>query len=117
MRTVHVSASRCYDIHIGPGILARAGEWIKPLCPGGLCAIVTDDIVDGLYAEVLETSLRTAGLRAVKFVFPNGEQGKNAQNYLALLEFLAENRLTRADCVTALGGGVPGDLAGFAAAT
>ena len=117
MRTVHVSASRCYDIHIGPGILAQAGEYIKHFCPGGTCAVVTDDIVDELYAEVLETSLCTAGLRSVKFVFPNGEQGKNVQNYLSLLEFLAENRLTRADCVIALGGGVPGDLAGFAAAT
>ena len=117
MRTVSVSASRCYDIHIGPGILARAGSRIAPFCPGGSCAVVTDDIVDGLYAEVLEKSLADAGLRSVKFVFPNGEQGKNARNYLALLEFLAENRLTRADCVIALGGGVPGDLAGFAAAT
>ena len=117
MTTVHVRASRDYDVNIGPGILARAGSCIAPFCPGGLCAVVTDDVVDGLYAEVLEKSLGDVGLRSVKFVFPNGEQGKNAQNYLALLEFLAENRLTRADCVIALGGGVPGDLAGFAAAT
>ena len=117
MTTVHVHASRDYDIHIGPGILARAGSQIAPFCPGGLCAVVTDDVVDGLYADVLEQSLADAGLRSVKFVFPNGEPGKNAENYLALLEFLAEHRLTRADCVIALGGGVPGDLAGFAAAT
>ena len=117
MRTVRVSASRCYEIHIGPGLLAQAGEKIAPFCPGGTCAVVTDDIVDGLYAEVLEKSLRDAGLRSVKFVFPNGESGKNAENYISLLNFLAENRLTRADCVIALGGGVPGDLAGFAAAT
>ena len=117
MIAIHVNASRDYDIHIGPGILARAGNQIAPFCPGGLCAVVTDDVVDGLYAEVLEKSLADAGLRSVKFVFPNGEPGKNARNYIALLEFLAENRLTRADCVIALGGGVPGDLAGFAAAT
>ena len=117
MRTVRVDASRSYDIHIGPGLLAEAGERIKPLCPGGACAIVTDDVVDGLYAGTVEKSLRDAGLRSVKFVFPNGESGKNAENYINLLNFLAENRLTRADCVIALGGGVPGDLAGFAAAT
>ena len=117
MSVIHVNASRDYDIHIGPGLLAQAGTHIKPFCPGGICSVVTDDIVDGLYAGVLEKSLREAGLRAVKFVFPNGEQGKNAANYVALLEFLAENRLTRTDCVIALGGGVPGDLAGFAAAT
>ena len=117
MRTIHVSASRSYDIHIGPGLLAQAGERIRPFCPGGICAIVTDDVVDGLYARALEESLHEAGLRCVKFVFSNGEQGKNAENYLSLLNFLAENRLTRTDCVVALGGGVPGDLAGFAAAT
>ncbi len=117
MRTIQVSASRSYDIHIGPGLLEQAGEAIRPFCPGGLCAVVTDDIVDGLYARALEKSLRETGLRYVKFVFSNGEQGKNGENYLSLLNFLAENRLTRADCVIALGGGVPGDLAGFAAAT
>ena len=117
MRTIQVSASRTYEIRIGSGLLADAGQQIRPLCPGGVCAVVTDDIVNGLYASALEQSMADAGLRSVKFVFPNGEQGKNAENYLNLLNFLAENRLTRADCVIALGGGVPGDLAGFAAAT
>ena len=117
MRTIQVSASRSYEIRIGSGLLSGAGEAIRPFCRGGLCAVVTDDIVDGLYFPALEKSLREAGLRVVRFVFPNGEQGKNSDNYISLLEFLAENRLTRADCVIALGGGVPGDLAGFAAAT
>ncbi len=117
MKTIHVHASRDYTVTIGAGLLAKAGEYIRDFCPGGLCAIVTDDIVDGLYSETLEKSLLDAGLRFVKFVFPNGETGKSAENYIALLEFLAENGLTRADCVVALGGGVAGDLAGFAAAT
>ena len=117
MRTIQVNASRAYEVRIGPGLLSGAGEAVRPFCTGGLCAVVTDDIVDGLYAAALENSLREAGLRTVKFVFPNGEQGKSTENYLALLEFLARSRLTRADCVIALGGGVPGDLAGFAAAT
>ena len=117
MRTIQVNASRSYEIHIGAGLLPEAGEKIRPFCPGGLCAVVTDDIVDGLYADRLEQSLASADLRVVKFVFSHGEQGKNAENYLSLLNFLAESGLTRADCVVALGGGVPGDLAGFAAAT
>ena len=117
MRTIQVNASRSYESHIGAGLLPEAGEKIRPFCPGGLCAVVTDDIVDGLYADRLEQSLASADLRVVKYVFSNGEQGKNAENYLSLLNFLAENGLTRADCVVALGGGVPGDLAGFAAAT
>ena len=117
MRTIQVNASRAYEIRIGSGLLADAGQQIRPFCSGGTCAVVTDDIVDGLYAGALEQSLRDAGLRVVKYVFPNGEQGKSAENYLALLDFLAQSRLTRTDAVVALGGGVPGDLAGFAAAT
>lgn len=117
MKTIHVDASRSYDVMVGSGLLAGAGEMIRSCCPGGLCAIVTDDIVDALYGERLEESLRAAGLRTVKYVFFHGEQGKNAQNYVELLELLAENKLTRTDAIVALGGGVPGDLAGFAAAT
>ena len=70
MITVRVNASRDYDIHIGPGLR------IKPFCPGAVCAVVTDDIVDALYARALEKSLRKSGLRCVKFVFSNGESGK-----------------------------------------
>ncbi len=117
MKTIHVNASRSYDVIVGSGLLPQAGEYIRPFCPGGLCAIVTDDTVDALYSEVVEKSLQAAGLKAVKYVFFHGEQGKNPQNYLELLEFLAENGLSRSDAVIALGGGVPGDLAGFAAAT
>ncbi len=117
MKTIHVNASRSYDVTVGSGILADAGEVIRSYCPGGMCAIVTDDMVDALYGDRLEESLRAAGLKTVKYVFFHGEQGKNAQNYVELLEFLAENQLTRADAIVALGGGVPGDLAGFAAAT
>lgn len=117
MRTIHVNASRSYDVSVGSGLLRRAGEIIRSYCPGGVCAIVTDDTVDALYSAALEESLHAAGLKTVKYVFFHGEQGKNAQNYVELLELLAENQLTRADAIVALGGGVPGDLAGFAAAT
>lgn len=117
MKTIHVDASRSYDVTVGSGLLSGAGEVIRDYCPGGMCAIVTDDTVDALYSAALEESLRAAGIKTIKYVFFHGEQGKNAQNYLELLEFLAENQLTRADSIAALGGGVPGDLAGFAAAT
>lgn len=117
MQTIHISASRRYDVSIGGGLLSQCGQIVRTFCPGGSCAIVTDDTVDALYGEKTEKSLRDAGLRPVKFVFPHGEQGKSGENYLRLLEFLAQNGLTRADAIVALGGGVPGDLAGFAAAT
>lgn len=117
MKTIHIDASRSYDVMVGSGLLAKAGETIRAYCPGGMCAIVTDDTVDALYSAALEESLHAAGMKTVKYVFFHGEQGKNAQNYVELLELLAENQLTRADAIVALGGGVPGDLAGFAAAT
>ncbi len=117
MKKIHVAASRPYDVILENGCLGLAGEYILPYCKNGYAAIVTDDIVDGLYGAVLEKALLEKGIRTVKFVFPNGEASKNVETYSNLLEFLAENHLTRSDLVIALGGGVVGDLAGFAAAT
>lgn len=117
MTTIHVSASREYDVQIGKGLLSKCGEKIAKFCRGGRCAVVTDDTVDALYGAAVEGSLRAAGIEPLKYVFPHGERGKSGENYLCLLEFLARHGLTRSDCIAALGGGVPGDLAGFAAAT
>ena len=114
MTIISVPAVRQYEVHIGSGLLARCGSAVSP---GSVCAIVTDDTVDALYRETVEKSLRDAGSRSVTFVFPHGEAGKSGETYLRLLEFLAQHHLTRSDAIFALGGGVPGDLAGFAAAT
>ncbi len=117
MKKIHVAASCPYDVLLENGCLSHAGEYILPYCQNGYAAIVTDDIVDRLYGAVLDKALSEKGIRTVKYVFPNGEKSKNAENYINLLEFLAENHLTRSDLVIAFGGGVVGDLAGFAAAT
>jgi 3-dehydroquinate synthase len=117
MNTVTVSASKTYDVRIGAGLLATVGESVRTVTGSSACALVTDDTVDALYAAAVEADLTRAGLSVCKFVFPHGERSKNAATYVALLEFLAEHQLTRADCIVALGGGVVGDLAGFAAAT
>ena len=116
MNKVTVNASKTYDILIGSDLLAEAGGYVRPAAPGGMAAVVTDDIVDRLYGGKLAASLSASGLRVVKYVIRNGEASKNAENFIGLLNFLAESRLTRADAVVALGGGVVGDLAGFAAA-
>lgn len=71
----------------------------------------------GLYAARLEASLTRAGFRVVTFTYPGGEHCKTLATYTALLDFLAAHRLSRSDLIVALGGGVTGDLAGFAAAT
>ena len=65
----------------------------------------------------MENSLQCAGFQVISFVFPAGEASKNGQTFLQLLNFLAENHITRSDCLIALGGGVVGDLTGFAAAS
>ena len=114
--TVKLS-SRSYEVRIGGGLLEKAGEEIAPFAPGGRVALVSDDRVDQLYGDRTAASLEKAGLQVSRFTFPEGESSKNMTTYCHLLEFLARQRLTRADCVAALGGGVTGDLAGFAAAT
>lgn len=116
MRTIRVKASVEYDVIIDSGILGRAGELSLPICGACSACIVTDDTVDTLYAKTLEDSLSQSGFRVVKFVIPHGEASKSTASLINLLEFLAENKLTRSDCIFALGGGVVGDLAGFAAA-
>ena len=117
METVHVTASRDYDVHIGSGLLDTCGAQIAAVTASRRCALVTDSTVAPLYAERVETSLRAAGMEVYRYVFPAGEQNKNLATYGDILEFLAKRRLTRADFVVALGGGVTGDMAGFAAAT
>ena len=117
MKTVSVTASRNYEVKIGRGLLDRVGEELRSLTRTDHIAIVTDSNVAPLYLDRLEGSLRAAGYTVYRFVFPAGEASKNGETYLKLLGFLADHRLTRTDTVVALGGGVTGDLAGFAAAT
>ena len=117
MKTVHVTASREYDIVIGPGLLATIGQRIAALGGVSKVCIVSDSNVWPLYGDAAERSLLDTGLHATAFVFPAGEEQKNGTTYLQLLNHLAEAALTRNDLIVALGGGVVGDLAGFAAAT
>lgn len=117
MKTVTVSASRRYDILIERGLLRRAGELVRGVTNAGTVMLVSDDSVWPLYGEAVQKSLVDAGFSVCRFVFPHGESSKCAKTYLALLDALCENRLTRADAVVALGGGVVGDLTGFAAST
>lgn len=117
MKTIHIAASHSYDAIIGHNLLSICGLTIQEHCPGGICAIVSDDIVYSLYGNLVTQSLLDAGLTSVSFVFPAGEDGKNCENYIRLLDFLAQHQFSRADAIIALGGGVSGDLAGFAAAT
>jgi len=117
MKTVTVSASRSYRVHIGAGLLGTLGEEAAALIKPGKAAILSDSNVWPLYGKTATESLEKAGFETVNFVFPAGEASKTSAVYLDVLNFLAENHITRSDCVIALGGGVVGDMAGFAAAT
>mgnify|MGYP003299646527 CR=1 FL=1 len=116
MERIKVSASREYDVIIDGGILRDAGKYIESALGGHpKLAIITDDRVDSLHGEALEAAL--SDFEYVKFVFKNGEASKNIKIYGEILEFLAENDITRTDAIVAFGGGVVGDMAGFAAST
>ena len=114
--TIHVEASRSYDIHIGRGILNEIGSLIRPIVGDCRLAILTDSNVDELYGERLSGLFDAAGYAADKFVVPAGEESKCADNLLEFLNFLADCKLTRSDAVVAFGGGVVGDMAGLSAA-
>lgn len=117
MKTVTVTASKNYDILIDSGLLNQLGQHVAALGHIKTVGLVSETTVYPLYGRQAEESLRSSGLNVVTFVFPAGEASKNAAVYLQLLNFLAENHLTRTDALVALGGGVVGDLTGFAAAT
>lgn len=115
---IDVAASRPYRVHVGTRLLEEAGAALASTVPGARrVVVVTDSNVGPLYYPIVEESLRSAGLACDVFTFEAGEQSKNIHTYAAMLEFLAERELDRGDAVVALGGGVTGDMAGFAAAT
>ena len=117
METIMVKTSTAYPVHIGGGLLDRSGELIAAATAARRCAVITDDTVCPLYAPRVCRSLASAGLDHALYAFPAGERHKTLATYGEIVNFLAESRLTRGDCVIALGGGVAGDMAGFAAAT
>ncbi len=115
MQIIKVNTSTSYEVHIGQGLLEGAGEKISALLPLCNAMIVSDDIVFPLYGEKLTKSLEAAGFGVSRFVFENGEERKRLSTIEALLEQMAAEHFTRSDIIIALGGGVVGDMAGFAA--
>ncbi|MBQ6979143.1 MAG: 3-dehydroquinate synthase [Clostridia bacterium] len=114
MFELEVSASKTYKITIEKGF-SLFSERVLPYLVGRNVAIITDDIVDKLFGGILDGFLENK--RVVKIVLKHGEKSKNAKNYLHIINALAENDFTREDSVIAFGGGVIGDIAGFAAST
>ncbi|HEX4986654.1 MAG TPA: 3-dehydroquinate synthase [Burkholderiales bacterium] len=117
MQTVTVGlGSRSYPIHIGDGLLERADLFL-PYLPQRRVAVVTNTTVASLYLEKLGAALAAASVEVVPVILPDGEQFKTWQTLNAVFDALLSNRMERRSAIVALGGGVIGDMAGFAAAT
>lgn len=117
MKKVCVSASKNYEVLIGRHLLTTVGQQAAALGGVQKVMVVSESNVWPLHGGTVAGSLEQDGFQVSHFVFPAGEASKNANVYLDLLNCLAEYRLSRSDLIVALGGGVVGDLAGFAAAT
>ena len=116
MRRVHVDASKAYDVIIERGAIAQVGRYAASIgCKR--CMLACDSNVARLHMDTAQRALADAGVAAEAFVFPAGEESKCVDTYIQLIRTLAAKRFSRSDAIIALGGGVTGDLSGFAAAT
>ncbi|OWU83458.1 3-dehydroquinate synthase [Oceanicola sp. 22II-s10i] len=115
--TVRVDLSeRSYDIRVGPDLLSRAGAEIAPYLKRKRVAVLTDETVAGLHLEALREGLAGAGIEMSALALPAGEATKGWPQFTRAVEWLLDEKVERRDMVVAFGGGVIGDLAGFAAA-
>lgn len=117
MKTIQVAASKEYDVHIGYGLLSNTAQHVSQVKQPCKVVIVSDTNVAPVYMDTVTYALSSAGYEVLSYVFSAGEDRKNGNTYLCILDFLAQNKLTRSDLLIALGGGVVGDLTGFVAAT
>ena len=118
MKRIQVTASKNYEVLVGKGLLQELGKYLKAVTKAAKVAIISDSHVWPIYGQLAVKSLEDAGFNStVSYIFPAGEESKNGETYLSVLNFLAAEKLTRSDCIIALGGGVVGDLTGFVAAT
>ncbi len=109
--------TRAYGIVIGRGLLASLGARIKALRPGARVAVVTDQTVARHHLPAAEAALKSAGIERARVVVPDGEGSKSYATFETVCEAIIAARIERGDLVVALGGGVIGDLAGYAAAS
>ncbi len=116
MKTIQIHASGSYQVHIGAGLLADLGSLASRTVSGRKAAIISDCNVWAYFGAAATKSLVSSGFHVEHLMFSSGENAKNSEHFLHILNFLAESQFHRQDVIIALGGGVVGDLAGFAAA-
>lgn len=117
MKTIHVSTGNPYDIFIERGIIDRCGEYAKKLSKAERVTVISDSNVAPIYSDRIIKSLENSGFRVNLHTFEAGEESKHLGTIAQMYNSLAEFRMTRKDLIVALGGGVTGDMAGFAAAS
>ena len=117
MKTVEVKTGRPYNILIEHGIIDHAGDYIRPLTKAIRAVIISDTNVSPIYSQRVKNSLEKNGFETSVFVFQAGESSKRLSTIENMYTHLFERNVTRTDIIIALGGGVTGDMAGFAAAT
>ncbi|MBE6650250.1 MAG: 3-dehydroquinate synthase [Ruminococcaceae bacterium] len=117
MTEIKINVPDSYKVYIGKGILKNCADILKDNNIDGKLVVVSDSNVAPLYLDVVINSLKEAGYDVSHFIFKAGEESKNINTLSDILEFFAESGLTRRDTVIALGGGVTGDMTGFAAGT
>lgn len=117
MKTIRISTAEPYDVIVGNGILGDIGAFVADVFTPRKICILTDSRVNGLYSQVVMSSLMEHGFQTSKIIFPTGEHSKNLNTYANIVEALADEDITKSDLILALGGGVVCDLAGFVAGT
>ncbi len=117
MKIIPIEASKSYNVYVGTNLYADIVSYLPASNKATKIAIISDSNVFPLYGRTIINSLSGPDKQVVHFIFPAGEASKTAATYISILNFLAESHLTRSDLIIALGGGVVGDLTGFAAAT
>ena len=116
MKTLNVKVGKGYNIFIEKGIISTCGKYIKEVSNAAKVCLVSDTNVYKIYGNTVEKQLKSEGYEVLTYVFEAGEESKTTATVISIVEFMAKNGLTRSDLVVALGGGVCGDMAGFAAA-
>ncbi|MDE6060434.1 MAG: 3-dehydroquinate synthase [Clostridia bacterium] len=117
MTNVEVKLNNPYSVVIGMGLLSTLGERVRSVTKAKKVLVVTDSNVSALYLDGVKSSLHSAGFEVFDFVFMAGEKSKTPATYLDIINCLGSYGFKRTDAIVALGGGVVGDIAGFAAAT
>ncbi len=118
MKTVPIQLdSRSYNILIDTGLLPCLGDSCKAVGLSGTAALITNPVVDPLYGDIALAALARAGYKTARIIVPDGEEHKNSQSLGLIYDQLIQAQVDRHSFIVALGGGVVGDLAGFAAAT